>query len=247
MNGFEIKNAKGGKATIYVYQDIGEDWFSEDGLTARRFADELKALGDVLEINVRINSPGGSVFDARAMASLLRGHPARVEVDIDGICASAATYIACVGETCRIAEDGIYMIHPPLGVCVGSATEMEKTAEMLDVIQNGMVEIYSKRSGRDAKEIGKLIDAETWMDAEQAVELGFCDSISATRQMSATADARKLPRGRLPFRKMPEKVKDRIKLEHVGKPSRPAYDAARERLAAMNREISMAAVGRRGG
>jgi ATP-dependent Clp protease protease subunit len=231
MNGFEFKNAKDGKATLYVYENIGESWFSEDPLTAKRFSDELKALGSVKEINVRINSVGGSVFDARAMASQLRDHPAKIVVDIDGVCASAATYIACVGSECRIAPDGVYMVHLPSGICVGTADEMRKSADALDVILNGMMEVYTSRTKKPAKEIRSLVDAETWMTPEQALEHGFVDKISENpMRLAASAERSKFANMTLPFRNLPDSLKERVKFTGESAATETAFDAGSSRM-----------------
>lgn len=236
MNGYEIKNATDKSATIYIYEQIGEDWMG-DGLTAKAFAEDLKKLGNVKELNIRINSVGGSVFEARAMASQLRDHPARKIVDIDGVCASAATYLACAGNEVRIAEDGVYMIHPPQGFAMGAAVDMRKTAEILDTIETGMVTIYARRTGKEEKEIAKLIEAETWMDATAAKEMGFVDSVSEPRKMTAKLDLAKTPGNRMPFRKMPDSAKPRIEVANAGKT--PGLDTARDAAARMGMRLAM--------
>lgn len=238
MNGYEFKAAADGKAVLYVYESIGEDFFGE-GLTAKTFADDLKKIGNVKELNIRINSIGGNVFEARAMASLLKDHKAKKIVDIDGICASAATYIACTGHTVRIAADGMYMVHPPAGFVMGTATDMRKTASILDTVQAGMVEIYSKRTGKDADAIAAMIHEETWMTAEQTVENGFADSIAEPMKLAAKADLSKYPNHKLPFT-IPDAVKDKVIL--LDKPETPILDALKERVARMNVKLEMAAV-----
>jgi ATP-dependent Clp protease protease subunit len=208
---YRFENAAG-TPRLYIYEDIGESWFAEDPLTSKRFAEDLEALGKVKEINVRINSPGGSVFDARAMASLLRDHPARIVVDIDGVCASAATYIACMGDECRIAEDGVYMIHNPNGICVGEAADMLKTAEALNVVREGMVGMYARRTKQKPEKIGELLDAETWMTAQEAKEYGFVDSVTdQPMKLAASVNRAKLSNMTLPY-KIPDAMKDHVKV-----------------------------------
>jgi ATP-dependent Clp protease protease subunit len=237
---YDIQN-KNETATIYVYEAIGEDWMGE-GLTAKTFADDVSKIGNVKEINVRINSPGGNVWDARAMASTLRSHKAKKIVDIDGICASAATYLACVGDRVNIAADGVYMVHPPSGFSVGTANEMRKAADMLDVIQRGMVEIYTNRTRKTSLEIETWINAETWMDAQQAVANGFADATTEARRMTAKADLSKYHDKKLPFT-IPDQFKSKIQI--VDNAAKAESDALREQLARNRQKLVMFDLGRK--
>lgn len=240
MKCYDIQN-KNDTATIYIYEPIGEDWMGE-GLTAKAFAEDVTKIGNVKEINLRINSPGGNVWDARAMASTLRSHKAKKVVDIDGICASAATYLACVGDRVNIASDGVYMVHPPAGFSVGTAAEMRKTADMLDVIQRGMVEIYMNRTRKSALEIETWINAETWMTAQQAVDNGFADATTDARRMTAKADLSKFHNGKLPFT-IPDEFKSKIQI--IDAAAKAESDALREQLARNRSKLAMYEMGRK--
>lgn len=210
MKTYEL-NAKGDTATLYVYDIIGEDFFSDDALTAKRFADDLAAIGKVKEINVRINSPGGSIFDARAMASLLKAHPANIVVDIDGICASAATYIALAGDERRMAFDGTFMVHKPAGMMFGTADDMRKEAEVLDKLEEAIVATYVDATGRDVKEISKLVQNETWMSGEEALNLGFVHELTGQKAMQPSVNLAGMPYQNVPERLINKGLRSPIK------------------------------------
>src|SRR6185369_10879333 len=112
-------------AEIYLYGVIGGDWFGE-GVTAKQFADDLKKLGNVKTIDLRINSEGGSVFDGKAMYSLLNEHPAKVVTHIDGLAASAASFLAMAGDEIEIAEGAFVMIHNAYTIAMGDARELRR-------------------------------------------------------------------------------------------------------------------------
>ncbi|MCK5219101.1 Clp protease ClpP, partial [bacterium] len=119
------------KVEILIYDQIGEDWFG-DGVQAKKFAEELRDLGDIETIELRINSPGGSVWDGNAIYNTLRGHKATVNVTIDGLAASIASVIAMSGDTITMPENALMMIHNPATIAFGEAEEMRKAANMLD-------------------------------------------------------------------------------------------------------------------
>lgn len=185
---FEI-NAKGEDAKtadIYLYEDIGEFW--GEGMGAKRFADELNALGKLDAINLFINSSGGSVFDGVAIYNTLKRHPATVNVKIDGIAASIASVIAMAGDTITMAENGWMMIHDPWVMAMGNARELRDQADVLDKVGKGLVDTYAGRTGLDAGEIASLMAAETWFLGAEAVEKGFADATSAPVKMAAKFD-----------------------------------------------------------
>lgn len=162
-------------AEIRVYDYIGEDWYG-DGVSAKGVDDKLKAIGDVEEILVRINSPGGSVFDGIAIYNMLKLHDAKVTVVVEGVAASAASIIAMAGDTIQMCPATKIMIHNPWTFAYGEAKDFRKTAETLDEIRSGMLEAYAERTGLDSKELAEMCDAETWMGPDAAIEKGFADS-----------------------------------------------------------------------
>lgn len=195
--------AQGDTAEVLVYDQIGNSWL-QDGLTAKAFAESLKAAGPVKTINVRINSPGGSVFEATAIYNTLVNHGAAVNVHIEGAALSAASLVAMAGDEIKMAANGFLMIHDPVGRTTGDAAEMRRAAEMLDKIKATLVATYAGRTGQDPEAISKMMTAETWMDAKEAKKLGFITSISkkADLAVAASADAREF------FRNAPDRFRE---------------------------------------
>ena len=180
------------KAEVLIYEQIGEDFFSA-GVTAKQFAKDIKALGNVSEINVRINSVGGSVFEGLGIYNTLKNHAAPIVVDIDGVALSMASVIAMAGDIIRIAENGLIMIHSPQGMVGGNAKEIERYVQMLNKAKDSLLKAYVDRTGQDEETISQWMDDETWMDATEAKANGFADDITGEIAMAARADVDKLP------------------------------------------------------
>jgi ATP-dependent Clp endopeptidase proteolytic subunit ClpP len=170
-------------AEIVIYDEIGAF-----GVPAKAFLDELKALGSVTELTVRINSPGGSVFDGVAIYNALKRHVAAITVWIDGIAASIAGMIAMAGDEVVMPENAMLMLHDPSGLVMGTAADMRAMAEALDKMKAGMVAAYRDKSGRGDAEIEALMAAETWLSAQEALELGLADRIEQPVRMAAHFD-----------------------------------------------------------
>jgi len=186
MNKFwKIKAMADGEAEILLYEFIGEDFFGQ-GMGAKQFHDELKALGDISKIIVRINSPGGDVFDGNTIYNILKAHKAQVEVHIDGIAASIASVIAMAGDKIIMPENAMMMIHNPWGFAVGDAAEMRKMADALDKIRESIVVSYRAQTDLDEKKLFEMMDEETWMTAADAVELGFADEMIESVKAAAS-------------------------------------------------------------
>lgn len=164
-------------AEILIYDQIGESFWG-DGVTAKGFRKELKALGKLESIDVRINSPGGNVFDGQAIYQALKDTDYPVNVYIDGLAASMASVIAMAGDTVTMHSGAMLMIHNPQSWASGDAKAMRTRAELLDKIKDQLITAYADRSQMDREEIAALMDAETWMDSEEAVAKGFADDIS---------------------------------------------------------------------
>jgi ATP-dependent Clp protease, protease subunit len=173
--------AKG--AEIVIYHEIGAF-----GIPAKAFLDELKALGPVAELTVRINSPGGSVFDGVAIYNALKRHDAVITVWIDGIAASIASMIAMAGDEVVMPENAMLMLHDPSALVLGTASDMRLMADALDQMKAGMVVAYRDKSGRDDAEIEALMAAETWLLAQEAVDLGLADRVEQPVRMAAHFD-----------------------------------------------------------
>lgn len=167
-------------AELIIDGDIAsaESWWS-DRITPAQFTRELKNLGDVSDITVRINSPGGDVFAANAIYTRLRDHKASITVKIDGWAASAATIICMAGDRIYIPKNGVYMIHNPMAGLCGYYNEQDigKINAELQVIKKSIIKAYADRTGRTEEEISKLMNEETWWTGEEAVENGFCDEL----------------------------------------------------------------------
>jgi ATP-dependent Clp protease, protease subunit len=173
--------AKG--AEIVIYDEIGAF-----GILAKAFLDELKALGPVAELTVRINSPGGSVFDGVAIYNALKRHDAAITVWVDGIAASIASVIAMTGDEVVMPENAMLMLHDPSALVIGTATDMRGMAAALDRMKAGMVAAYRDKSGRDNAEVEALMAAETWLSAQEAVDLGLADRVEQPVRMAAHFD-----------------------------------------------------------
>ncbi len=185
---FSIRAAAADTGEVEIYSDIGPP----DGLDAKRFLDDLKALGPVKNLTVRINSCGGCCFTASAVYNQLRRHSAKKTVVIDGVAASAASVIAMAGDVVRMPENSLMMIHRPYALVLGNASDMASMIEALDRIEAGMVLAYQRSGQTDAK-IRQLLAAETWMSAAEAVELGFADQVEEPLKVAAHADFSRFP------------------------------------------------------
>lgn len=169
-------------AEIRLYEEIG-GW----GVTAKQFADDLAALGELRSIDVRINSPGGDVFEAMAMHNTLQRYPARVVVHIDGLCASAATVVALAGDETRMVSNGLYMIHEPWTLTQGNTKDLQRQSDLLDSVAQQIIDLYTRKTGLPPDDIRQRMQAETWMTAEQALESGFIDAIDEPLRIAALA------------------------------------------------------------
>jgi ATP-dependent protease ClpP protease subunit len=183
MRSWYAIRARAEGAEVSIYDEIGA-W----GVTAKGFLDELGGLPGDGPLTLRLNSPGGSVFDAVAIHNALRRHAGPVSVWIDGIAASAASYVAMAGDELVMPENTFLMIHDPSGLVAGTAEEMRAMAEALDRIKGSLVAGYAAKSGRSEDEIAVLMTKETWLDAAEAVALGFADRLADPVRIAARFD-----------------------------------------------------------
>lgn len=170
-------------AEVLIYDEIGAY-----GVSAKSFLDELGAIPDASAITLRINSPGGSVFDAVAIYNALKRRSGTVTVSIDGIAASAASYVAMAGGEVVMPENAFLMIHDPSGMVMGSAADMRAMAEALDKIRDSLVTGYSAKSGAAIEAVAALMAKETWLSASEALALGFCDRLAEPVRIAAHFD-----------------------------------------------------------
>lgn len=163
-------------STISLYDVIGEDSWSGGGWTAKRMAGTLRAIGKA-DVTVNINSPGGDFFEGLALFNLLREHPAKVTVKVMGLAASAASVIAMAGDEIRMGAGSFLMIHNAWAVAIGNRHDMRAAADVLEPFDSAMADIYAARTGQERKAVAKLLDAETWLGATDAVAQGFADTV----------------------------------------------------------------------
>jgi ATP-dependent protease ClpP protease subunit len=183
MNSWYTIRAQALGAEVVIYDEIGAY-----GVSAKGFLAELGALPDGTPLALRLNSPGGSVFDAVAIYNAIKRHSGTVTVWIDGIAASAASYIAMAGDEIVMPENAFLMIHDPAGMVMGTAIDMRAMAEALDKIKGSLLQGYAAKSGRAQEEIAPLMAAETWLDAKDALDLGFADRIAEPVRIAARFD-----------------------------------------------------------
>lgn len=183
MNSWYTIRARASGAEVLIYDEIGAY-----GVSAKGFLAELGALPDGVPIDLRLNSPGGSVFDAVAIYNALQRHDGTITVWIDGIAASAASYVAMAGDEIVMPENAFLMIHDPSGLVMGTAADMREMADTMDKIAGSMIRGYAARSGRTEEEITTLMAAETWFDAADALAAGLATRMIAPVRISASFD-----------------------------------------------------------
>jgi ATP-dependent Clp protease protease subunit len=175
---FNIQNKSNGISEMYLYGSVGDDYWDDAAVSASKFSDELKTLPkDTKEIHLRINSPGGSVFDGITIYERLKQHKAKVVVYIDGVAASIASVIAMAGDEIYIGEGSFLMIHKPHMVAWGNDIELEKSIEILQKIEDQMVGIYSRKTGISRAELHNMLLQDTWIKSSEALDMGFVHSV----------------------------------------------------------------------
>lgn len=178
-------------STISIYDVIGADVWTGAGFTAKRAAAALRSIG-AKDVTVRINSPGGDMFEGLAIYNLLREHPAKVTVEVVGIAASAASVIAMAADDIRMGLGAFIMVHNAWGAVIGNRHDFRGAADIFDGFDAAMADIYEARTGMKRAEIAALMDAETYMGAKDAVAKGFADHVSDSSH-DASARAEILP------------------------------------------------------
>jgi len=228
---WEIKNMEGSSETaeVKIYGEIVNIPCWEGDVSANSFERELNKFPDAEKIVVRINSPGGDVFEAQAIYNILKNHSAEVEVRIDALAASAATIIASAGDKVIMPDNALYMIHNPLSWASGYSSDMRKKADLLDTVKDTIMNVYRSKSPLEAEGISQMMDEETWMTAEQAYENGFVTEVITSKvESEAVEEVENFMRGQImaTFGKMPtgkfknllkskKNIKNRVKEEDV--------------------------------
>lgn len=181
---YRITNATDSdEAEVMLYDEIGGWW----GRTADDLIAELRDI-TAPRMRVRINSPGGSVFEGIAIANALRAHPASVTVQVDSLAASIASVIAMAGDRIEMAPNSMLMIHDASGLCLGDANDMEEMAELLDLISDNIADAYAARAGGTREQWRERMKAETWYLPDDAVENGLADEAITTPKTGDPAE-----------------------------------------------------------
>ena len=188
---WEFKALANNEGELTLYGEISSSsggWFSDGTeVTPKGFKEELDALGDVNVLNVYVNSPGGDVFAGQAIYSQLKRHKATVNVHIDGLAASIASVIAMAGDTIHMPSNSMMMIHNAWSIAMGNAKDFRKMADDLDKIGLSIQETYlTKATGLEKDKLVELLDAETWLTAQECMDLGLCDVIDEEKAIAAS-------------------------------------------------------------
>jgi ATP-dependent protease ClpP protease subunit len=167
-------------ADVYIYAEIGDSFFG-DSVSAADFVREVAGL-EAKQLNLHLNSPGGDVYDGIAIANVLRQHPADVTVYVDGLAASAASFIAMAGDEVVMGKGAELMIHDSWGICIGNSEDMATMSGQLDHVSNNIASMYVDKAGGTTQFWRDAMLAETWYTAEEAVEAGLADRISDNKK-----------------------------------------------------------------
>lgn len=212
---------EGGEPEIEFSGYISEySWF-EDDITPKLFRQALEETGQGGPVTVRINSSGGDVFAASAIRSMLVDYPGRVTARIDGLCASAATFVALGADHVRMQDTAFFMIHDPSAMVWGSIEEVKAGLEMLKTVKAGILSAYQDKTGLDAERLGRMMTAETWLTAQEAQELGFVDEViggpvGVGARNVAILNAVAVKRAVRDYRNVPEALKAVLDTEYSG-------------------------------
>jgi ATP-dependent protease ClpP protease subunit len=190
---FRFENSSTNSATLYIYDEI-----SAFGIGAADFTKELNSI-KAGTINLKINSPGGNVFDGIAIHNALKSHPAKVHVQVDGLAASIASVIAMSGDSIRMAKNSFMMLHRAWCFSAGNCQDFSKLAGVLEKFDTTLVDVYQGKTGNSSKDITAMMDAETWLTADESLAKGFCDFVGDPAEIKARFDLGK-------FRNTPQAV-----------------------------------------
>ncbi|HEB5836655.1 TPA: Clp protease ClpP [Staphylococcus aureus] len=220
---FQMKRKSDSKGEIYIYGDIVTDKWFENDVTATDFKNKLDELGDVSEIDVHINSAGGSVFEGYAIYNMLRMHPAKINIYVDALAASIASVIAMSGDAIFMHKNSFLMIHNSWIMTVGNAKELRKMADLLEKTDTASNSAYlDKAKDLDQGQLKQMLDAETWLTAEEALSFGLIDEVLGANEIAASISKEQYKR----FNNVPEDLKkdvdkitkiDDLKVENKGR------------------------------
>lgn len=194
--------------TITIYDVIGYDWWTGEGVTAKRISAALRSMG-AGDVTVNINSPGGDLFEGLAIYNVLREHQGHITIKVVGLAASSASVIAMAGDTIQIARAGFFMVHNGWLIAQGNRHDLRDIADWMEPFDAAMADIYATRTGQDVADVRRQMDGETWFGGTQAIEQGYADEMlnadqvgkgegaaqaSAVRRIEAAMRASGLPR-----------------------------------------------------
>lgn len=203
-----VKNAS--EASLYIYDVIDSYW----GVSALNVIDAIEQAGDATTLNVYINSPGGDVFEGRAIMAAIQRFNGKTIAHIDSLCASAATSIALACNEVEMSDGAFFMIHNASGLAWGDKNVMRETADLLEKIEGSIVADYTTKTGKESVEIVQLMNDETWFSAQEALDNGFIDRIKTSPSAGSTKNSWNLSA----FEKAPQallvKVEDKIPLSN---------------------------------
>ncbi|WP_321269141.1 head maturation protease, ClpP-related [Alcaligenes faecalis] len=162
--------------TISIYDVIGYDWWTGEGVTAKRISAALRSMG-AGPVTVNINSPGGDLFEGLAIYNVLREHQGHITTKVLGLAASSASVIAMAGDTTQIARAGFFMVHNGWLIAQGNRHDLREIADWMEPFDAAMADIYATRTGQDIADVRRQMDGETWFGGTQAIEQGYADEM----------------------------------------------------------------------
>lgn len=205
-----MKMSSDGKSgDVFIYGEIDKYAWEEEGEhSAVSFKNALDELGDVSQINLYVNSPGGSVFEGISIYNMLKRHDAKVTAHIDALAASIASVIVMSADEIHMPSNSMLMIHNPWTLAIGNSTELRKQADDLDRIGQSSMQSYLEKAGDklDEKTLKEMLDAETWLSADEAYRYGLCDVVDSANEMVASIDVEQLEN----FKNVPDSLKNEV-------------------------------------
>jgi len=219
---YEIR-AKAESAEVWLYDQIGEDIFGE-GTTAKTFVAELSKL-KTGQIDLHVNSAGGSVFDGMAIANAIARHPAKVTAYVDGVAASIAGVIALAGDKVVMARNALFMVHDPWGMAMGTSNDIRAYADVLDKVASTIKGVYRDKTALPDETLSELMAAETWMTAAEAHAYGFADEIAPALDMAACADFSPFNYKHPPVNESVATEPETVEIDDAGEPDAEAEDS----------------------
>ena len=190
--------AQDNTAEVLLYDFIGFDWWSGDGITAKQFTQDIASLGKLDSLTLRINSPGGDVFDGFAMYNILTSLEYDVRVEIDSIAASAASVVAMAGNSINMYETSQFMIHDAWAGVIGNEQDLREMADVLQKIDGQIADVYAKKAKKtDSETFRALMNKDTYLTPKESLDIGLADMIIGTTRPPAAEAATHAARNRM--------------------------------------------------